>query len=137
LSGEPEPGAATQRIDKWLWVARFFRTRSAAAAAVAGGKVQVEAARVKPARRIGPGALLSIRRGAFEWQVTVRGLSSNRLPAREAVALYEETPASAARRTAEAARRRETEARRARGLGRPTKRERRIETRIRGLAAEE
>lgn len=114
-----------QRIDKWLWAARFFKTRSLAAQAVSGGKVQVEETRVKPSRKIRPGARVSIRRGATQWTVIVRGLSPQRRPAKEAGLLYEETPESEARRTSEAERARQRAARAARGIGRPTKRERR------------
>ena len=116
---------AEQRIDKWLWAARFFKTRSLAAEAVSGGKVQVGDSRVKPSRRIRAGDRVHIRRGASEWTVTVLGLSLQRRPAREAGLLYQETPESEARRTGEAERARQAAARRARGIGRPTKRDRR------------
>ncbi len=127
--GAPE---ATQRIDKWLWVARFFKTRSSATAAVSGGKVHVDGERVKPARRIGGGARLEIRREEIAWEVVVVGVAPRRLPAREAVELYQETEESVARREAEARRRRERAALRQPGLGRPTKRERRDLERVRG-----
>ena len=113
------------RLDKWLWAARFFKTRSAAAEAVAGGKVQVDETRVKPARRIRPGVSLRIHRGVSEWVVVVRAVARRRGPAPEAALLYEETEESVAKRTSEAERRRQENARRARGLGRPTKRDRR------------
>ena len=120
----------TQRIDKWLWCARFFKTRSLAAAAVAGGKVQVDGERVKPARHVGAGTRLSVRRGPVEWQLEVRAIARQRRPASEAARLYEETEESIARRAREAERRRlEAGARRER-LGRPSKRERRDATRL-------
>ncbi len=119
------PPEVSERIDKWLWAARFFKTRSLAARAVTGGKVEVDGARAKPARRIRPGARLTIRRGALEWVVVVRGLNRERRPAREAVLLYEETPESREARASEEARRRQAQARREHGLGRPTKRDRR------------
>jgi len=84
----------TIRIDKWLWAARFFKTRSMAAQAVTGGKVQVNGARIKPARMVQLGDELRIRRGEFEFIVIVQGLSDKRRPAREAQLLYEETEAS-------------------------------------------
>ncbi len=115
----------TLRIDKWLWAARFFKTRSLAAQAVSGGLVQVAEQRVKASRRLRRGELVHIRRGAQAWDVVVTGLREQRRPAPEAQTLYEETPASVARRTSEAARREQTRMRRTRGLGRPTKRERR------------
>ena len=119
------PSNVTQRIDKWLWAARFFKTRSLAAQAVSGGKVDIDGARVKPARRIRAGERLTIRRGAMQWVVVVQGLNRERRPAREAAVLYEETPESRAARSSEEARRRQAQARRERGLGRPTKRDRR------------
>lgn len=121
---------ATQRVDKWLWAARFFKTRSLAAQAVSGGKVEVDGTRVKPARRIRTGERLTIRRGVMQWVVVVQGLNRERRPAREAALLYEETPESRAARSSEEERRRQAQARRERGLGRPTKRERRELDRI-------
>jgi len=82
------------RIDKWLWAARFFKTRSMAAQAVSGGKVHVNGARVKPARIVVTGEELRIRRGEMEFAVIVQGISSKRRPAKEAQLLYEETEAS-------------------------------------------
>ena len=113
------------RIDKWLWAARFFKTRSLAAQAVSGGLVQVAEQRVKAARRLRRGELVHIRRGAQAWDVIVRGLRSERRPAPEAQALFEETPESVERRTSEQARRDQAAMRRARAQGRPTKRDRR------------
>lgn len=120
------------RVDKWLWAARFFKTRSLAAAAVSGGKVQAEGERVKPSRRIRPGTALQIRRGPMLWEVVVRGLSGQRRPAPEAAMLYEETPQSVERRAREAQRRKLEASERSRRLGRPTKRERREVSRIKG-----
>lgn len=82
------------RIDKWLWAARFYKTRSIAAKAVSGGKVHVKGVRIKPARLIQPGEELRIRRGELEFTVIVLALSEKRRPAREAQLLYEETEAS-------------------------------------------
>lgn len=119
------PLEASERLDKWLWAARFFKTRSLAAQAISGGKVEVNGARTKPARRIRPGERLTIRRGVTQWVVVVRALNRERRPAREAVLLYEETPESREARSSEEECRRQAHARRQRGLGRPTKRERR------------
>lgn len=88
----------TQRVDRWLWCARFFKTRGLAAEAVSGGKVHVDGQRVKPSRQIRVGSLLDIRRGTELWQVIVLGVAQRRGPATEARALYEETEASIARR---------------------------------------
>ena len=131
-----EEQAERQRVDQWLWVARFFKTRTTAAAAVSGGKVQVDGERVKPARRVGPGDRLEIRREPLAWEVVVLGVAPRRLPAREAVLLYEETDASRERREREAAERRASSDGRQRGLGRPTKRERRLTERLRGRESE-
>jgi ribosome-associated heat shock protein Hsp15 len=86
------------RLDKWLWAARFFKTRSLAAEAVNGGKVHVNEARCKPARPVNIGDMLSIRRGPYELVVRVQGLSTRRGPAKEATLLYEETPESIQKR---------------------------------------
>lgn len=88
------------RIDKWLWAARFFKTRSMAAQAVAGGKVHVDGQRAKPARAVRTGDEVRIRKGPMEFTVHVRALSPQRGPASVAQTLYEETPASVAARQA-------------------------------------
>ena len=131
-AGGTSPARPSQRVDKWLWTARFFKTRTNAAAAVTGGKVHVDGERVKPSKRVGPGDRLEIRREPLAWEVVVQAVSANRLPAREAAALYTETEQSIARREAEAARRRAEARSRPSGLGRPTKRERRQVERLRG-----
>lgn len=118
------PAADRVRIDKWLWAARFFKTRALAAQAVSGGKVQVNGARSKSSRELHPGDRLNIRRGPFEYVVVVRALTKRRVPAAEAALLYEETPESRAERERVAA------ARRAEGPApapehRPDKRQRR------------
>jgi len=113
------------RLDKWLWAARFFKTRSLAQAAVAGGKVKVAGERVKPAKEIAAGARIAIRIGELEWEVTVRALSGHRGPADAARKLYEEDEASRARRTAQVADRRAHASVWGERKGRPTKRERR------------
>ena len=82
------------RIDKWLWAARFFKTRSLAADAVTGGKIDVNGARAKPSRIMRLGDKLSIRRGPYESTVVVKGLAKLRGPASEAQLLYEETEES-------------------------------------------
>ena len=87
-----------QRIDKWLWAARFFKTRSLAAAAVDGGRVKWNRQQVKPARELKPGDELDVVAGELRWTVIVRGLNGQRRPAPEARLLYEETPESIARR---------------------------------------
>jgi len=113
------------RIDKWLWAARFFKTRSLAQAAVTGGKVKANGERVKPARSVVPGDRLVIRIGEFEWLITVNALSNQRGPADTARKLYDEDEASRVQRIAQAADRRAHASVWGGRKGRPTKRERR------------
>jgi ribosome-associated heat shock protein Hsp15 len=113
------------RIDKWLWAARFFKTRSLAQTAVAGGKVKVGGERIKPAKELAVGDGLTVRIGEFEWAVTVKALSDKRGPAEAARKLYEEDEASRAQRTAQVADRRAHAAVWGERKGRPTKRDRR------------
>jgi ribosome-associated heat shock protein Hsp15 len=96
---DSEPSSAGRvRIDKWLWAARFFKTRSLAAEAIAAGKVEVNEERAKPAKPIGLGDSVSVRLGPYLHVVTVRGLSERRGPASVAATLYEETAESVAAR---------------------------------------
>jgi ribosome-associated heat shock protein Hsp15 len=87
------------RVDKWLWAARFFKTRSLASEAVAGGHVQVNGVRAKPSKEVRVDDTLDVRAGDVRWTVAVRGLSERRGPASVAATLYEETPESAERRS--------------------------------------
>ena len=87
-------GNSPVRIDKWLWAARFFKTRSLAAAAVEGGKIQLNADRVKPAKTVRPGDEVRVRVGPYEHIVLVKGTAERRGPASVAAALYTETEAS-------------------------------------------
>ena len=91
------------RVDKWLWCARFFKTRALAVEAIESGRVQVNGERAKPAKDVKPGDELSIRRPPFEQVIVVRGESERRGPATEAQRLYEEKPESRAKREALAA----------------------------------
>src|SRR5471032_492838 len=96
--GEEASDRGKVRIDKWLWAARFFKTRSLAVDAIASGKIEVGGARVKPAKVVQAGDELSIRLGPYIHVVVVRALSERRGPASVAVTLYEETAASYAAR---------------------------------------
>jgi ribosome-associated heat shock protein Hsp15 len=89
------------RIDKWLWAARFYKTRSLATEAVLGGHVQLNGARVKPAKEVREGDELEVRIGPQRWSLVVTGLSDRRGPATVARTLYEESPESAAAREAQ------------------------------------
>jgi ribosome-associated heat shock protein Hsp15 len=113
------------RIDKWLWAARFFKTRSLAAAAVNGGKIAVNGARAKPSRIMRLGDELNIRRGPYEWTVVVRGLAKLRGPAPQAQLLYEETEASIRKREAASAQFKFERAPEFDSPGRPSKKARR------------
>jgi ribosome-associated heat shock protein Hsp15 len=114
------------RVDKWLWAARLLKTRSLAAEAVKGGRVQVNGQRVKASREVGAGDELELTVGQTRRVVIVRAVAERRGPAKEAVLLYEETPASVAARELAAERRRlESPPPGADLAGRPTKRDRR------------
>jgi len=89
------------RIDKWLWAARFYKTRSLASAAVRGGHVHVNGKRIKPARNLLAGEKLEIKRGEVEFEIFVVSLSSRRGPAAQAQLLYEETAQSLKKREKE------------------------------------
>jgi len=113
------------RLDRWLWAARFFKTRALAAAAVAGGKVQVNGGRAKPAKQVQVGDALRVRVGPYEWLVTVRGVSERRGPPKTAQALYEESAEGRAARDRLAEQHKIAPAPAYQGKGRPTKKERR------------
>ena len=113
------------RLDKWLWAARFFKTRQLAVEAINGGKVQIDGQRTKPGRAIRPGTRLSIHKGTLEWDIEVLGLSRQRLCASEAALLYAEEEESRLRRQELARERRELGVGVGRPGERPTKRDRR------------
>jgi ribosome-associated heat shock protein Hsp15 len=114
------------RIDKWLWAARFYKSRSLAADAVSGGLARLNGARVKPSKEVGAGDELELTIGQTRRVVVVRGVSARRGPAKEAVQLYEETPDSIAARELAAEQRRLQSPPPGANLGmRPTKRDRR------------
>jgi ribosome-associated heat shock protein Hsp15 len=120
-----ERGSESVRIDRWLWAARMYKTRSQAAAAIEGGKVRVNDARPKTGAPVRVGDVVRVRHGPIERTVLVTGLAERRGRASEAAGLFEETAESLARR-----RERETQLKLMpdttfRGKGRPTKRERR------------
>ena len=124
MSGQPRQPEKL-RLDKWLWAARFFKTRSLAKAAIDGGKVHLGGQRVKVSKEISAGDTLQIRQGWDEKVILVKALSSQRRGATQAQLLYEETPQSLAKREAEAAARKAAGGMIDRPAQRPTKKQRR------------
>jgi ribosome-associated heat shock protein Hsp15 len=120
------------RLDKWLWAARFFKTRALAAEAVEGGKVQVNGDRPKRARPLQVGDEVRVRLGPYQHTLTVRALSARRGPASEAAALYEETAASRMAREALAIQLKSLHAVFGPDKGRPSKKDRREIERLKG-----
>lgn len=127
------------RLDKWLWAARFFKTRNLATTAIEGGKVHVadnankDSIRVKPAKEVHLGQIVHIRNRDFEVEVTVTGLSNIRRGAPEAALLYTETAASIAKRENAKITGETDHALRDRGMGRPTKRQAREIKKFKGI----
>ena len=117
----PEP----VRLDKWLWAARFFKTRGLAADAIAGGRVQVNGARAAHAKTLRPGDTIRLRLGPYEHLLTVRALSIRRGPAAQAALLYAEDPAGKARRLELAEQHRLAAHAFTYGEGKPSKKDRR------------
>ena len=85
---------AKMRLDKWLWAARFFKTRKLATEAVQGGKVHLKGQRTKPGKELQVGSLLSISKNSLDWEIEVLVLPKQRRPASEAITFYSESPAS-------------------------------------------
>ena len=119
------PALTALRIDKWLWAARFFKTRSLAAQAIHAGHVRLNGTAVKAAREVRPGDTLEITLSEERWTVTVQAINEQRRPAPEARALYAETPESTARREAQREARHFAPNPGSDLRGRPTKRDRR------------
>ena len=113
------------RLDKWLWAARFFKTRGLAAVAVDGGKVQVNASRAKPAKQVHVGDELRVRVGPYLWIVTVRAVTERRGSSKDARLLYDEAPEGRAARERLAEAHRIAPTPTYEGKGRPTKKDRR------------
>jgi ribosome-associated heat shock protein Hsp15 len=113
------------RFDKWLWAARFYKTRTLAAQAIEAGQARLTGERVKPAHAVRCGDAVSVRKHGLVWEVEVTGLSDRRGSATDAAALYRETPESVALRAEEMLRRKAAAATEPGFAGRPTKRDRR------------
>ena len=120
-----KPPLTSLRIDKWLWAARFFKTRALATAAIHAGHIRLNGNTVKPARDTRLGDLLELTLGEVRWSVEVRALNDQRRPASEAQQLYAETPESSARRAAQQDARRLAPSPGSELRGRPTKKARR------------
>jgi ribosome-associated heat shock protein Hsp15 len=120
------------RVDKWLWAARFYKTRSLAAEAIAGGKVQVNGERVKRSKLLQVGDEVRIRQGPYEHQILIRALTDHRGPAAQAAKLYEETPSSRLARETLALQLKSMHAAFVPERGRPTKKDRREIRRFKG-----
>ncbi|HMA44071.1 MAG TPA: RNA-binding S4 domain-containing protein [Gemmatimonadales bacterium] len=123
---------ASVRLDKWLWVARFFKTRAAAAQAIAAGRVEVNGVQAKPARPLAVGDRLRVRKPPYAFLVRVVALSAQRGSAKVAAGLYEEDAAGKASRERLARQLRIAPTPAFEGKGRPTKRDRRELERLRG-----
>jgi ribosome-associated heat shock protein Hsp15 len=123
--GGPGDGSEALRLDRWLWCVRLYKSRSLASAAVGGGHVHLNGARVKPARAVKPGDRLAVSLGGRELELTVRAIPERRGPAPEARACYEESAASVARGERLAEARRLAALTTPRPEGRPDKKERR------------
>lgn len=124
----PDTSASPEslRLDKWLWAARFFKTRQLAVDAIKGGKVEVNGQRAKPGRAISVGARIEIQKGGLTWDIEVLALSKQRRSASEAAFLYAEDESSRAKRQDVLRERRETGIGAGDSAGRPTKRDRRM-----------
>jgi ribosome-associated heat shock protein Hsp15 len=120
------------RLDKWLWAARFYKTRGLAHEAIEAGRVRLNGEKAKPGKEIKPGDRLQLQIGEFSWELSVVGLDARRGPAEQARALYAETETSRLRR-AEQVELRRLQANPAAAIkGRPTKRDRRLIHRFTG-----
>ena len=114
------------RLDKWLWAARFFKTRRLAVEAIKGGKIYLNGQRTKPGKEVHPGTQLRIHKGSLEWEIAVLGVAKQRRPASEAVLLYAESDESKTRRGRQMEVQRLLQAGRPKPSTKPSKRDRRM-----------
>jgi len=114
------------RLDKWLWAARFFKTRQRAVEAINGGKVHLNGQRTKPGKEVKHGTRLRIHKGSLEWEIEVVGVAKQRRPASEAVLLYDESEESRAKRFRQVEEQRLLRASQPKPVGKPSKRDRRM-----------
>jgi ribosome-associated heat shock protein Hsp15 len=125
MSDEPQEQNGEVRVDRWLWAARFFKTRGLAAEAIDGGKVSINDHRAKRSRPVRVGDRVRLRKGPFEYHLTVTGLADKRGSAQAAALLYEESAASRTAREKRAAEMRAESAGFPQSRGKPSKRQRR------------
>ena len=119
------PPEETLRLDKWLWAARFFKTRGLAAESISGGKVHLNGQRTKPGKEVKIGSRIEITKGSYHAEIVVAGIIAQRRPAKEAVFLYEETPESIEKRKVESINKRQQNEAQIRPDKRPNKKQRR------------
>ena len=124
------------RLDKWLWAARFFKTRHLAAEAINGGKIHVDGQRAKPGKTVRPGLRMTIQKDSLSWEIEIKAVAKQRRPAVEAALLYEESEASRLRRQEQIRERRESGQLGADAGNRPSKRDRRMIHRFTGKGGE-
>lgn len=134
IEADSKSSQEKSRLDKWLWAARFFKTRSLAADAVDGGKVRVDGDRAKPAKEVKIGMTINIRNKDIEIECEVTGLSNMRRGAPEAALLYAETATSIVKRENAKLTKVDETGVRERGAGRPTKRQQREIKKFTGIA---
>ncbi len=120
------------RLDKWLWTARFYKTRRLATDAINGGKIHVNGQRTKPGKDVKIGTKIKISKDRFNWDITVAGINTQRRPAKEAILLYEETEESHAQRQELVLKIREEKHFYADNKTKPNKKERRLIHRFKG-----
>ncbi len=125
MSTDKQNSPKTMRLDKWLWCARFYKTRRLATDAIKSGKVKSNGDKIKPSHVVKPGDLYTIRRGPYIYEITVLRLATHRRPASEAMLLYEENQDSKSQREQLAEQLKAQNAMLPHSQGRPTKRERR------------
>ena len=128
----PEKVEPRVRLDKWLYAARFYKTRTIAAQAIESGRARVDDQRVKPSYAVKGGMRINLSKDSLVWKVEVAAVSDQRGPASAAARLYRESPESAAVREEEIAKRKAAAASAPRTSGRPTKRDRRIIDKLSG-----
>ena len=125
MSNKDDKSSDSMRLDKWLWCARFYKTRGLASDAIKTGKVKINGERIKPARNIKIGEVVAIRRGPYNFEITILSLSKTRLSADKAAQLYQEHEQSITNREMTAQQLNASNAMFPPSKGRPTKRERR------------